>query len=170
MLTQTQIDAFIEKRSRGLDIVPGTEDAQTMHDGAQDALQLTAELNNSYHTPEEIAELFERITGKPAAGISLEEAEKAVWEELDKLKTPSVSEAELEKVKNRYESEQIFNNLNYLNVATNLAYFELIGKAEDINCEVDKYRAITTGQVQETARKTFVPENCSILYYKAKNT
>ena len=110
------------------------------------------------------------ITGKPAAGISLEEAEKAVWEELDKLKTPSVSEAELEKVKNRYESEQIFNNLNYLNVATNLAYFELIGKAEDINCEVDKYRAITTGQVQETARKTFVPENCNILYYKAKNT
>lgn len=110
------------------------------------------------------------ITGKPAAGISLEEAEKAVWEELDKLKTPSVSEAELEKVKNRYESEQIFNNLNYLNVATNLAYFELIGKAEDINREVDKYRAITTGQVQETARKTFVPENCSILYYKAKNT
>ena len=110
------------------------------------------------------------ITGKPAAGISLEEAEKAVWEELDKLKTPSVSEAELEKVKNRYESEQIFNNLNYLNVATNLAYFELIGKAEDINREVDMYRAITTGQVQETARKTFVPENCSILYYKAKNT
>ncbi len=71
MLTQTQIDAFIEKRSRGLDIVPGTEDAQTMHDGAQDALQLTAELNNSYHTPEEIAELFERITGKPAEGIRI---------------------------------------------------------------------------------------------------
>ena len=42
----------------------------------------------------------------------------------------SVDEDELEKVKNRYESEQMFNNLNYLNVATNLAYFELTGKAE----------------------------------------
>ena len=24
-------------------------------------------------------------------------------------------------------------------------------------------------QIQETAQRTFVPENCSILYYKAKN-
>ena len=62
------------------------------------------------------------------------------------------------------------NNRNCQNVASNLAYCELIGKAEDSNREVDKYRVITTGQVQETARKTFVPENCSILYYKAKNT
>lgn len=77
-----------------------------------------------------------QITGKPAAGVSLEEAEQAVWQELEKLKHIPVDEKELEKVKNRYESEQIFNNINYLNVATNLAYFELLGKAEDINEEV----------------------------------
>ena len=109
------------------------------------------------------------ITGKPAPGISLEEAEQAIWEELEKLKTVPVSDEELEKVKNRYESEQIFNNINYLNVATNLAFYELIGKAEDINAEVGKYRSVTSGQIQETARRTFVPDNCSILYYKAKN-
>lgn len=57
------------------------------------------------------------------------------------------------KVKNRYESEQIFNNLNYLNVATNLAYFELTGKAEDINNEVNKYRSVTAGQIKEAAQK-----------------
>ena len=107
------------------------------------------------------------ITGKPAPGISLEEAEQTIWEELDKLKTSPVSAEELEKVKNRYESEQIFNNINYLNVATNLAFYELIGKAEDINTEVDKYRSVTPGQIQETAKRTFVPENCNILYYKA---
>ena len=76
-------------------------------------------------------------------------------------------EDELEKVKNRYESEQIFNNLNYLNVATNLAYFELTGKAEDINNEVNKYRSVTAGQIKEAAQKTFVRENCSTLYYKS---
>ncbi|WP_455671858.1 M16 family metallopeptidase [Phocaeicola sp.] len=108
------------------------------------------------------------IVGKPAAGVTLEEAEKAVWQELASLTNESIEAEELEKVKNRYESEQIFNNLNYLNVATNLAYFELIEKAEDINHEVEKYRAVTTRQIKEAALKTFVHENCSILYYKAK--
>lgn len=107
------------------------------------------------------------ITGKPASGVTLEQAEEAVWQELDKLKTVPVSEQELEKVKNRYESEQIFNNINYLNVATNLAFFELLGRTEDINQEVGKYRSVTVEQIQETARRAFVPENCNILYYKA---
>ncbi|WP_418827648.1 M16 family metallopeptidase [Phocaeicola sp.] len=107
------------------------------------------------------------ITGKPASGVTLEQAEEAVWQELDKLKMVPVAEDELEKVKNRYESEQIFNNINYLNVATNLAFFELLGRAEDINQEVGKYRSVTVEQIQETARRTFVPENCNILYYKA---
>lgn len=108
------------------------------------------------------------LTGKPAPGISLEAAETALWEELDQLKEIPFEKEELEKVKNRYESEQIFNNLNYLNVATNLAYFELIGKAEDLNEEVDKYRAVTADRLQEVARRTFVPEKASVLYYKAR--
>lgn len=108
------------------------------------------------------------ITGKPSPGITLEEAEEAVWEELEALKTIEIDSYELEKVKNRYESEQIFNNLNYLNVATNLAFFELIGQAEDINYEVEKYRSVTSERIREVARKAFVRENCSVLYYKAK--
>lgn len=107
------------------------------------------------------------VTGKPVEGVSLEQAEEAIWKELEKMKTVPVSEQELEKVKNRYESEQIFNNINYLNVATNLAFFELTGKAEDINEEVGKYRAVTAEQIQATSARCFVPENCSRLYYKA---
>ena len=107
------------------------------------------------------------ITGKPAPGVTLEAAEAAVWQELKALTEESVDEDELEKLKTRYESEQIFNNLNYLNVATNLAYFELTGKAEDINNEVNKYRSVTAGQIKEAAQKTFVRENCSTLYYKS---
>lgn len=106
------------------------------------------------------------ITGKPCDGVSLEEAEKAVWEELEDLKSHPVEELELEKVKNRYESEQIFSNINYLNVATNLAFFELIGKAEDINDEVRKYRSVSSEQITEMARKCFIKTNSNILYYK----
>ena len=108
-----------------------------------------------------------QIAGKPAPGVSLQEAEEAIWRELEAMKTERIDEDELEKVKNRYESEQIFSNINYLNVATNLAFFELIGQAEDINHEVEKYRAVSAERIMEIAKRTFVRENCSVLYYKA---
>ena len=108
-----------------------------------------------------------QIAGKPAPGVSLQEAEEAIWRELEAMKTERIDEDELEKVKNRYESEQIFSNINYLNVATNLAFFELIGQAEDINHEVEKYRAVSAERIMEITKRTFVRENCSVLYYKA---
>ena len=105
------------------------------------------------------------ISGRPAASIPLEEAETAVWEELDRLKGELIAPKELEKVKNKFESTQIFGNINYLNVATNLAWFELTGEAEDIDREVDRYRAVTSGQLQEVARRAFRRENANTLYY-----
>jgi len=106
------------------------------------------------------------INGKPAAGVSLEQAEEAVRKELDELKRELVGKRELEKVKNKFESTQIFGNINYLNVATNLAWFELTGQAEDINREVDNYRAVTAEQLHRVAQETFREENGVVLYYR----
>lgn len=108
------------------------------------------------------------ICGKPAAGISLEQAETAVREELDRLQCELVDEQELEKVKNKFESTQIFGNINYLNVATSLAWFELLGQAEDLETEVDRYRAVTAEQLQAVAKSAFRKENGIVLYYKKK--
>ena len=109
-----------------------------------------------------------QISGKLSEGISLEEGEAAVWKELERLKTIPVTYEELEKVKNRYEAEQIFSNMNYLNVANNLAFFELLGNAGRINEEVGHYRSITAEEIRETATRLFVPENSNILYYQAQ--
>ncbi len=109
------------------------------------------------------------IVGKPTPGYTLADMEKAVWEELETLKHTPVDEHELEKVKNRYESEQIFGNINYLNVATNLAYFEMLNRAEDINDEVRKYRSVSAGQLQRVAQQAFTTENSNTLYYKAQS-
>ena len=108
------------------------------------------------------------IAGKPAAGVSLETAEKAVWDELELLKQEFVGEQELEKVKNKFESTQIFGNINYLNVATNLAWFELLGRAEDMETEVKRYRSVTIEQLQQVAQTAFRKENGVVLYYKSK--
>ncbi|MDL2247587.1 insulinase family protein [Bacteroides sp. OttesenSCG-928-J23] len=109
-----------------------------------------------------------QINGRPNAGVSLEQAEAAVWKELKALQEHPVDENELEKVKNKFESTQIFGNINYLNVATNLAWFELIGQAEDIEREVPQYRAVTSQHISEVAQKTFQPANSNVLYYKKK--
>ena len=109
------------------------------------------------------------ISGKPSAGVSLEQAETAIRRELDTLKHSLVGEQELEKVKNKFESTQIFGNINYLNVATNLAWFELTGQAEDISLEVERNRSVTAEQLRIVAQKTFREENSAVLYYKKRN-
>ena len=108
------------------------------------------------------------ISGKPAKGVSLERAEEAVWQQLRELADSPVDERELEKVKNKFESTQIFNNLNYLNVATNLAWHELTGQAEDIDREVERYRMVSASQLRRVARQIFDVRNASVLYYKAE--
>lgn len=106
------------------------------------------------------------ITGKPASGVSLEQAEAAVWEELKILQTTPVDAIELEKVKNKFESAHIFGNINYMNVATNLAWYELLGRAEALDEEVGKYRAVGAGHIMDVARSAFTPANSCVLYYR----
>jgi len=108
------------------------------------------------------------IEGKPSEGITLEEAESAVWRELDLLKKELVSETELEKVKNKIESTNVFAELSILDKAMNLAFHELLGDANGINTEVSKYLAVMAEEVQQQARAIFNPENASILMYKAQ--
>ena len=109
------------------------------------------------------------IQGKPAPGVSLEAAEAAIREELNLLQTELITDAELEKVKNKFESTQIFGNINYLNVATNLAWFELNGQAEDLLKEVENYRAVSAAQLRAVAQKAFCRDNGVVLYYKKQS-
>lgn len=108
------------------------------------------------------------VMGRLTEGTTLEQAEQAVWNELDALKRIPVEAEELNKVRNRSESERTFNNINYLNCAVNLAQMELIGQDHDLSEELARYCAITANHVRQTSRKIFQKKNCNVLYYKAK--
>ena len=107
------------------------------------------------------------IKGKVNKGISLEEADRAIVEELRRLGENEVSAYELQKVVNKFESNDLFSNINYLNKATNLAYYELLDRAENIDSEMEKYKGITSRMLKEVAERAFVEENSSTLYYRA---
>lgn len=109
------------------------------------------------------------VEGKPVADISLNEAEKAIWDELDKLKNELVSDEELTKVKNKIESTIVFAELSILDKAMNLAYYELLGDADLYNHEVEKYLNISAEEIQRVAQETFRKENSSTLMYNARN-
>jgi len=108
------------------------------------------------------------IEGKPTENISIEQAEAAVWEELNKLKNELVPHDELMKVKNKTESTMVFAEMSLLEKAMNLAYFELMGDAENLNHETEKYLAITSEEIQKQAQQIFRIENLSTLVYLAE--
>lgn len=108
------------------------------------------------------------IMGRLSDGVTFEEAEQAVWHELDTLKHVAVPDEELNKVRNRSESERTFNNISYLNRAINLAQLELIGQDPTLDDELTRYCSVTAEDIKHTSRKIFTKKNCSVLYYKKR--
>jgi len=105
------------------------------------------------------------VEGKLVEGVSMEAAEAAIWVELNKLSQEEVTLEEITKVKNKSESIMVFAEMNLLDKAMNLAYYELLGDAAGLNTEIDKYLAVTTQRILQAAKSTFVPAQCSTLYY-----
>lgn len=122
---------------------------------------------NAYLTGSMDAGLFV-LEGKPLPGISMEAAEASIWAELERISTELVPEAELTKVKNKMESTMVFSEMSLLDKAMNLAYFELLGDANGLNSETQKYLDVTAEEIREQARHIFRKENSSTLYYLAK--
>jgi zinc protease len=108
------------------------------------------------------------VSGKLAKGVTMEQADAGIKEELEKIKSSVVNADELTKVKNKMEASHVFGEVDVLNKATNLAIAQLLGDAELINNEVEKYLAVTDKQIMEQANIIFRDENCSTLYYKTK--
>ncbi|HZJ59580.1 MAG TPA: pitrilysin family protein [Chitinophagaceae bacterium] len=109
------------------------------------------------------------IEGKLVKGVNMEEGEKAVDEELEKIKKELVSETELQKVKNKTESTIVFEDMPIAGRAESLALYELLGDAELMNTELGKYTAVTTEDILNESRNIFREENSSTLYYHSNN-
>src|SRR6185437_3758609 len=105
------------------------------------------------------------IEGRLIKGVSMEDADKAVEEELHRLQNELVDEKELEKVKNKTEAAIVFEDMSVMNRANSLAIYELLGDVNMMNTELEKYRAVSAGAMLETARRIFDPLNSNTLYY-----
>jgi zinc protease len=109
------------------------------------------------------------IDGKLVKGVTPQQAEKAVEEILDTMRNNVVTEAELQKVKNKTESMMAFEDMSLMNRANSLAYYELLGDASWMNFELEKYASVTTEDILQESRNIFRQANSNTMYYLSDN-
>lgn len=108
------------------------------------------------------------VSGHLADGISFQEADEAITKGLHDVVDNPPSDYEMEKIKNKVESNMILAETNILDKAMNLAYYEFLGDANMLNNEIVKYRNVTKTKIVEVARELFKANNCTTMFYKKK--
>ncbi|MCM1292213.1 MAG: insulinase family protein [Bacteroides sp.] len=94
---------------------------------------------------------------------TIEAAERALAEQAARLAAETVSEYELERALNRYESRLTMSQLSYVAKARELARSVMLG--EDYNSQIENYRSITPDDVRRVAGRLMQPEHsCTLIY------
>ncbi|MFZ5554512.1 MAG: M16 family metallopeptidase [Bacteroidota bacterium] len=103
-------------------------------------------------------------------GVSAQEAEKAIDEEIAKVQNELITEEELQKLKNQVENEFIGGNSNMSGIAESLAnYHVYFGDANLINTELERFMKVTREDIKRVANEYFRNTNRVVLYYFPKS-
>ena len=108
------------------------------------------------------------VEGKLVKGVDMETAAKAVDEEIEKIRSTQVSELELQKVKNKTESVIAFEDMGIMSRANSLAMYELLGDAQLMNTELQKYQEVTVEDILQYSKEIFSAGNSNTLFYHSK--
>ena len=122
---------------------------------------------NAYVTGDVDPGLF-IFTGQLLPDTTPAQVEEAFRKEIEALVRDAATEYELEKVRNKFEANTLFGELNVMNKAMNLGFYEMLGDLPLINGEVARYRAVTNDAIRDFCRRVLRPENSNTLIYKAK--
>lgn len=97
---------------------------------------------------------------------TLRAAEKAFRNQMQKIATKKVSNSELGRALNKFESTQVFSNIGCEQKATRLALDEMQGT--DVNQTIAEYRTITADDIQRVASELFAPHRINTLIYRGR--
>jgi len=108
------------------------------------------------------------VTGRLNEGVSFEKAEQEVDRILKDIKN-GLDETELQKVKNQAESTVVFGEMELLNRAMKLAFYEIQGHLTEVNNEVKSIMDVDSKQITSIANKILTDQNSSVVYYHSQN-
>jgi zinc protease len=108
------------------------------------------------------------VSGKLADGVDAQVADEAITKLLANFCEEGITDKELQKTRNTTESLLAFEDMSVLNRANNLSYYELLGNANLMNDELDKYNAVSIQDIKAMANTIFDNTNCNTLWYLAQ--
>lgn len=106
------------------------------------------------------------IGGKLNEEFSIEKGEKEVDAIIEELLSEEIPVKELQKVKSQAESSHVFEEVELLNKALNLAVSTLLGDTEMANKEAERISAVTQDDLERVKKHILRKENSNTLYYR----
>ncbi|MCX6336283.1 MAG: pitrilysin family protein [Bacteroidetes bacterium] len=110
------------------------------------------------------------IEGKLVKGVDMAKAEAAVMAQIERIKNEWVSEQELQKVKNKTESVMAFEDMGVTSRAGSLAFYELLGDANLMNTELEKYYTVTQADLCDYSKTLFAETNSNTVWYLSQQS
>ena len=108
------------------------------------------------------------VEARPMPGVSIDQTREVIWNELNEIKAKGVQSEELEKIRNKTESSLVYSEVSILHKAMNLAYYEILGDAEMINIQSQKYQNVTAEDIKRVANEILSQEQCNEIIYLPK--
>ena len=108
------------------------------------------------------------LSAKVLPGVSVDEVADALRKEARVLTEEDLSEKELEKVKNKYESSFVYSQYKAADRAFSLCHYTWLGDTELVNREPEEYRRVTPEQLRRAARKVFCSDKENMLVIRRK--
>jgi predicted Zn-dependent peptidase len=110
------------------------------------------------------------VYGISSMGVDVNDLEKAIDAEFDKVKMELISDQEFQKIRNQTENDFILSNATLEGIADNLATYHTFYKdANLINTELDKYLAVTKEDIQRVAQQYLTKQNRVVLHFLPKS-
>lgn len=109
------------------------------------------------------------IMGRPAEGISLEQAEQALNQYIYHFNGETTLDRNLQKVKNKVESMLLHNEIKIEDRGSILAISESMGSVEAFENEKERYFAVTNQQILDIFKNVLVPEKENSIFYRKKS-
>jgi zinc protease len=122
-------------------------------------LALEADSGNS-HLSKDPALFY--IYAVPLPGKKVEEVEKALEEEIERLQKEPVGQRELEKAKNQLESYFIYSQDSLYFQAILLARYEIAQKWQGVDQYLPLIQRVTPEDIQRVARQYLIPDNRTV--------
>ncbi|MEQ8423481.1 MAG: pitrilysin family protein [Cyclobacteriaceae bacterium] len=110
------------------------------------------------------------VFGLANVGVSVEDLEAGMDEEIKKVQDELISENEFQKIRNQIESSYVQKNSSMIGIAEQLAdYHVYYGDAGLINTELERFMKITREDLQRVAKKYLTKQNRVVLHYLPKS-